>query len=267
MKRFLSVLFTVCLVMTMLTGCSLLAKDPYVVQFQTDGGTRTGGGPLLQEVQEGEAAQLPEVERDGYDFDGWDATPNHVSSNMVIHALWTKKVTATFDLAGGELVSGELEQLLSEGETPAEPKVQRDKYLFNGWDKKIEAIAEDTTYTAQWTEKTYSSEEIYDMLSKSVGEITIYDTNGQALALGSGFFIDEDGNMATNYHVIEGGYSADVLFMDGTMADIDQVIAYNVELDLAIVHVALDHASIPVSISERDSRRARRFMPWAVRKA
>ena len=64
------------------------------------------------------------------------------------------------------------------------------------------------SYTKDLDLKTYSSTEIYEMYLGSVGEIITYDKNGNEYALGSCFVYEEDGKLVTNYHVMEGAYSA-----------------------------------------------------------
>ena len=47
-------------------------KEPsvYEVRFEMNGGTLVSG-QLLQRIEEGGAAEAPEVKREGYAFDGW----------------------------------------------------------------------------------------------------------------------------------------------------------------------------------------------------
>ncbi|MCL2456389.1 MAG: glycoside hydrolase family 9 protein [Defluviitaleaceae bacterium] len=56
----------------------------------------------------------------------------------------------TFQLNGGELVSGNLLQSIPHNSNAIEPIVKRNGYVFNGWDKSYFNITEDTTFTAQW---------------------------------------------------------------------------------------------------------------------
>lgn len=53
-----------------------------------------------------------------------------------------------------------------------------------------------------------SAEEIYKKCAPAVFFIEVYDENGNPLGFGSGFFLDSNGLAATNYHVIEDGFSA-----------------------------------------------------------
>lgn len=56
--------------------------------------------------------------------------------------------------------------------------------------------------------------------------------------LGSGFVIDDDGSVATNYHVIEGARSATLLFRDGEAVDVTGYRRVSPSSDLAILVAA-----------------------------
>ena len=77
---------------------------------------------------------------------------------------------------------------------------------------------------------------MYNKSVKYVGEIVTYDKNGNELALGTGFVATSNGNVITNYHVIEGAYSATIC-IDGTTYNIVSVLAYDKDIDLAVVKI------------------------------
>jgi len=117
----------------------------------------------------------------------------------------------------------------------------------------------ETTYTCKhckdsYTEpipvKTYSSTEIYDMHLNSVGEVVVYDKQGYELGLGSCFVYQEDGTLITNYHVIEGAYSAEVTFGENTY-DVEEVLAYDKTIDIAILKIA-ETGMKPVTLCDGD---------------
>lgn len=78
---------------------------------------------------------------------------------------------------------------------------------------------------------------VQDNLSKVVMIIT-FDPNNQPLTIGSGFYISQDGKIATNYHVIEGAASAIVKEVGSDKKlSVDKVIQMSAEHDLAIIKI------------------------------
>jgi tetratricopeptide (TPR) repeat protein len=74
-------------------------------------------------------------------------------------------------------------------------------------------------------------------IEPAVVTIVIYDLNHRVSAIGSGFFVDSAGNLITNYHVLDGQYSAEVRTADGTSYPIQAVVAENKRADLLKVRV------------------------------
>lgn len=63
----------------------------------------------------------------------------------------TQKFTVTFDANGGERVGGgSLVQLVTEVSQIVAPTLEKDGYVFNGWDTDLSKINTDTTITAIW---------------------------------------------------------------------------------------------------------------------
>ena len=210
--------------------------DVYEVRFEMNGGTLVSG-QLLQRIEEGGAAEAPEVQRTGYAFDGWDSSFDSVTGNMVVVAQWTPTYRISFDPAGGTVKEGEIEQRVREGEDPVPPELTRKGSEFLGWDPEIAPAAEDTLYVAQWTAQKLTSEEIYAQISPAVVEVTVIEPGGDFYHIGSGFFIDDQGTMVTNYHVIDGTITGEVTTKDGSSYDIVAVKDYDEGLDLAILEV------------------------------
>lgn len=92
------------------------------------------------------------------------------------------------------------------------------------------------SYTENYSLPTYTATELYNISVKYVGEIITYDKSGTELALGTGFVISSDGKIVTNYHVIEGAYSADIT-INNKKYTITTVLAYDENIDLAVVKV------------------------------
>ena len=85
----------------------------------------------------------------------------------------------------------------------------------------------------------FTAKALYDMTAPCVVDITVYDEEGDALAAGSGFFINDHGDLVTNYHVIEDACSADVQLQDGDVYDVKYVLAYDPLIDLAVLRIDL----------------------------
>jgi hypothetical protein len=82
---------------------------------------------------------------------------------------------------------------------------------------------------------TLSASELFTKASPSVVRIDVADRAGRPLSRGSGFIVSEDGLIATNHHVIAGGYTARVVFGDGSTCSVAAVKGLDPESDLAIL--------------------------------
>jgi len=104
--------------------------------------------------------------------------------------------------------------------------------------KKFTCIAANCgdSYTEEYSLPTYSANELYQQSLKYVGEIVTYSKSGASLGLGTGFVLSSDGKIVTNYHVIENAYSAEIT-IDGTTHQILSVLAYDADIDLAILKI------------------------------
>ena len=222
-----SVLFTC-------TAC--FEKTPiHTVTFELDGGALVSG-ELVQQVAEGQAAAAPTARKDGFVFAGWDKGFDAVGEDISVTALWKKLYTVAFDAGEEADLNGEAVQSVAEGELPVLPAPVREGYVFAGWEPEVVPACEDAEYSAVWEEETYSAQEIFDRVSPCVVEIEVSDSSGRSMGLGSGFFIDDKGTIVTNFHVMQGAYLASIKMHDGKNHRVDKVIAYDEELDLAIIH-------------------------------
>ena len=95
--------------------------------------------------------------------------------------------------------------------------------------------------------KELSASEIYRQVNPSVAFVLIENLSGYSS--GSGFFIDSNGTLITNYHVIDDGLSGAIQLYDGTVATIDSVIGYDKKLDIAILSTSAKNTS-PVKIAD-----------------
>ena len=244
MKRWIAFI----LALSLLLALSACAPDQrrqdssavYDVRFELNGGYLVSG-ELLQRVPTGGSAVPPTVAREGYVFQRWDASCVGVTSNKVIVAQWERRYTITFDPGAGTLSGAEARQSLAEGEQPEVPEASLEGAEFLGWKPEVGPASRDVTYVAQWKypdpDPIYTAEQIFEAISPSVVEILVFDRYEDAFAIGSGFFIDDEGLLVTNFHVMEGAYSAVVTMSDGEQRDILEVEAYDQDLDLALVRV------------------------------
>ena len=92
------------------------------------------------------------------------------------------------------------------------------------------------SYTESYSLPTYSATTLYEQSKKYVGEVVVYDKSGAELGLASAVVISEDGNIITNYHVIEGAYSATVTLEEKTYP-VESVLAFDANIDLAVLKI------------------------------
>lgn len=76
--------------------------------------------------------------------------------------------------------------------------------------------------------------EVSAMASPAVFYIEVAGLDGQVFAGGSGFFIDPSCVGVTNYHVIEGAYSATMTTVNGDTYEMGMVLYYDKERDIAV---------------------------------
>ena len=78
---------------------------------------------------------------------------------------------------------------------------------------------------------------IYEAINPGVVAIIIY-TDGIPVGQGSGFVIDSDGHILTNYHVVEESAELEIVFSSGYRA-IGEVIGRDLDSDIAVVKVTV----------------------------
>lgn len=92
------------------------------------------------------------------------------------------------------------------------------------------------SYAEPTEQRKYTATELNDMYRESVGELVVYDKQNKQISLGSCFVYTKDGMLVTNYHVIEGGYSAEITIGYRTYR-VSSVVDYDKKLDLAILKI------------------------------
>lgn len=121
--------------------------------------------------------------------------------------------------------------------------------------------ASDTGVTAQdstllLTESERLTSEVYHRVSPSIVAIGIADPIFGQVSGGSGFVIDLDGHIITNYHVIEDAIDQEtqieVNFLDGTIVKAE-VVGTDPDSDIALIKVALPPVRLlPVTLADSD---------------
>ena len=79
--------------------------------------------------------------------------------------------------------------------------------------------------------------------------VIVYTAIRGGISQGSGFFINTNGLLLTNYHVIEGASKGYISFRDGSKAPIRHVINFSAKYDMALLLVATNH---PFTLSIAD---------------
>ncbi len=104
---------------------------------------------------------------------------------------------------------------------------------------------------------TGSQQELLVALFERVnpGVVLIQVLGDQSSGLGSGFVVDKQGNIVTNYHVVEGATSVEVDFPSGFKAP-GKVIATDLDSDIAVVRVdAPPEQLVPLALGDSNTVR------------
>lgn len=190
--------------------------------------------------------------REGYVFDGWDMEIQSLSEDTVISARWCKLYTVTFNLDGGSTSNSDLlVQSVPEGEAATAPSAEKTYMKPVKWDAEFDNVTSDITVNAIWERRELTSTEVAKLTSPATVEVNTYRRNNIEWSTGSGFFIDGEGTVVTNYHVIEDAYSIKVKLDDGEVFDVTHVVSFDKKLDIAILKI--NHKSPDyLEISDRE---------------
>lgn len=92
---------------------------------------------------------------------------------------------------------------------------------------------------------------IIKKIEPSVAVIYTYDKNGKMIGQGSGFFINEKGDVITNIHVLRGANRAEIKTATGKVYRITKILAEDREGDLIQVSVNIpQNVAHPLSVSK-----------------
>jgi len=152
-----------------------------------------------------------------------------------LSACGKQTYTVSFNLNGGELVSGETEQRVEEGSSAVAP-VAANGQLELSWDKDFTNVTGDMTVTAQWNRVAMNTTDLAAYVQERTVTVNVETITGNS-ASGSGFFIDDQGTIVTNYHVIDGATSMSVEVSDGATYPVEKIIDFSQVYDLAILKI------------------------------
>ena len=82
-----------------------------------------------------------------------------------------------------------------------------------------------------------SPEQLFAVASPAVVRIFVRDQGGDTVGMGSGFLVSSDGLVVTNFHVVEGSRSAEILLANNAKFAVNAIAALNKEHDLALLKV------------------------------
>lgn len=99
--------------------------------------------------------------------------------------------------------------------------------------------------------KIAQANEVINTVLERVVMIIAMDENYQPIGIGSGFVIGKNGEIATNYHVIEGASSAVVKFVNKEgKYTVDNIVQTSTKYDLAIIQISAKPAPLPLGDDE-----------------
>lgn len=128
---------------------------------------------------------------------------------------------------------------------------------FQTINKKIDNYKNFTTAVFEKNQEALSVAEVVKRVAPAVVGVSIKSIvnygyrEGVEEGIGSGFIINKEGYILTNYHVIEGASSVKVVLSDGRETDA-RVINYDAQQDLAVIRI-IDDVELPGVVELGDS--------------
>ena len=159
---------------------------------------------------------------------------------LLIFFAGKKSYTVTFDLNGGTLISGELEQVVPQGKSATPPTVAKDGCYLHSWSASYHQITRDIVIEAVWEWQTsigfdYAASEnsnyceIIGCFKDLVGDVYVgvYYDGKKVLGIRDNAFRDCDG--ITYIHMLDGILSIG----NGVFADCDALVSVELPGTLA----------------------------------
>lgn len=147
----------------------------------------------------------------------------------------TPEYTVTFDLNGGEWISGELTQTVKAGESAVPPEASNGiMELF--WDGAYENVTEDSTVTARWSKVAMDTDALAEYVQARTVTVKVTRLDSETDA-NSGFFIDAHGTIVTNFHAIEAAAELSVETSSGESCAVEKIVDFSSLYGLAILKI------------------------------
>lgn len=109
------------------------------------------------------------------------------------------------------------------------------------FESQVEIFAtEDTLISIPTDEHIFVS--LYDAINQGVASITVY-AEGLVIGQGSGFLIDNDGHILTNFHVVENADEIEVVFPKGFRTR-GTLIGTDLDSDIAVIQAEVNTSAI-----------------------
>lgn len=103
--------------------------------------------------------------------------------------------------------------------------------------------------------------ELVKAVQPSVATVVAYDVDSNVANIGTGFFVNNNGHLITNYHVLVGKFGAEIKTADGSTYPIKSVVAENQATDLIKVLVDIPPEKVHwIEVSEEMPPVAQRVM-------
>jgi TonB family protein len=97
------------------------------------------------------------------------------------------------------------------------------------------AVAQVSTTTPATQTPSPEFRKVADKVQRAIIQVTVFDQFGQLLRTGNGFFISDDGEFATDAHVVEGAAHAVAKSSDGKIRNVAGILGSSTSLDLAVL--------------------------------
>lgn len=99
---------------------------------------------------------------------------------------------------------------------------------------------------------SYAQDKLPNLIKKiqpAIVSIITFDKHGDPLSSGSGFFINSDGNIITNCHVMEDAWSAEIKTYEGKTYKVDKVLAHNYNSDIIMLSLKMSDKNNYIKIT------------------